>query len=67
MKDRNEIMSFSYTGKTDLLRIYLIKEEYLSFIFTAIDKSKTTREAALALIEQCIPCSLHMDLQIIVF
>ena len=63
-EDRNEIMGLSYTGKIELLQTYLIKEEYLSFIFTAIDKSKTTREAALVLIEQCIPCSLHMDLRI---
>ena len=63
-EDRNEIMGLSYTGKIELLQTYLIKEEYLSFIFTAIDKSKTTREAALVLTEQCIPCSLHIDLQI---
>ena len=60
----NDIMGMSYTGKIELLQTYLMNEEYLSYIFTAIDKSNTTRDAALVLIEQCIPCSLHMDLQV---
>lgn len=60
----NDIMGMSYEGMIELLQTYLMNEEYLSYIFTAIDKSNTTREAALVLIEQCIPCSLHMDLRI---
>ena len=60
----NEIMGMLYTGKIELLQTYLMNKEYLSYIFTAIDKSNTTRDAALVLIEQCIPCYLHMDLRV---
>ena len=63
-KDINEVMSMSYAGKIELLQTYLIKEEYLSYIYLTLDKSKTTRDAALVLIEQCIPCSLHLDIRI---
>lgn len=63
-KDMNDVMNLSYTAKIELLQVHLIKEEYLSYIYTTLDKSRTTREAALVLIEQCIPCSLHLDLRI---
>ena len=59
-----DIFSLLYSSKKERLYTYLIKEEYLSFIFTAIEKSNTTRDAALVIIEQCIPCSLHIDLRI---
>ena len=39
-----------------------MKEEYLSYIHTKLDKSRTTKEAAIVLIEQFIPCSLHLNL-----
>ena len=41
----------------------LIKEEYLAFIFKAIDNSNITRDTALISIEQCILYSLHIDLR----
>ena len=63
-KDMNDVMNLSYTAKIELLQVHLIKEEYLSYIYTTLDKSRTTREAVLVLIEQCIPCSLHLDLRI---
>ena len=62
--DINEIIGMSYAGKIELLQTYLIKEEYLSYIYTTLDKSRTTRDSALVLIEKFIPCSLHLDLQI---
>ena len=63
-KDINEVMGILYAGKIELLSTYLIKEEYLSYIYITLDKSKTTKDAALVLIEQYIPCSLHLDLRI---
>ena len=61
-KDINEFMSMSYAGKIESLQSYIIKEDYLSYIYTTLDKSKTTRDISLVLIEKCIPCSLHLDL-----
>ena len=64
-KDMNDVMNLSYREKIELLQVYLLKEEYLSYTYTTLDKSRTTKEAALVLIEQCIPCSLYLDLRII--
>ena len=61
---KEDILPLWYASKKERLYIYLIKEGYLNFIFTAIEKSNTTRDAALVIIEQCIPCSLHIDLRI---
>ena len=61
---QEDILPLSYASKKERLYAYLIKEEYLSFIFTAIEKSNTTRDAALVIIGKCILCSLHIDLRI---
>ena len=63
-KDINDVMNMLYIGKIELLQICLIKEEYLSYIYTKFDKSRTNREAVLVLIEECIPCSLYLGLKI---
>ena len=50
-KDINDIISIGYIGEIELLQTYLIKEEYLSYIYTTLEKYITNREAALVLIE----------------
>ena len=61
-KDINNIMSMLYTGKIELLQTYLIKEEYLSYIYMTLDKFRTTKEASLLLIKQFISYSLNLYL-----
>ena len=63
-KDINNIMSMLYTGKIELLQTYLIKEEYLSYIYMTLDKFRTTKEASLLLIKQFISYSLNLYLWI---
>ena len=50
-KKEEYIFPLSFSSKNERIYAYLIKEEYLTFIFIAIDKSNTTRDATLFIIE----------------
>ena len=47
----DDILHLSFSLKKERFHAYLIKEEYLTFIFTTIEKSNTTRDAALVIVE----------------
>ena len=59
-----DILPLSFEEKRQRLRKILLKEKFQSDMLFTINRADLTREAALILIEQAIPCSLHMNMRI---
>ena len=47
-----------------MLKNLLLDEKFKKFVINVIKRSKSTRDAALIIVEQAIPCSLHLNMRI---
>ena len=62
--DINEISMLNFEGKRQMLKKYLIEEAHIDYVLVALERSRSTKDAALIIVEQAIPCVLHMNMRI---
>ena len=61
-ESQQEVHSMNYQSKINKLKNYSNEEKYMSYILNVLETSTSVIEAALALVEQAVPCILHSDM-----
>lgn len=63
-KQFSETLLLLFENKRQMLKNLLLDEKYKKIIINVVKRSKSTRDAVLIIMEQAIPCCLHINMRI---